>query len=130
MTLRDKLIIPIRESFLGEIEANFSSEEYFQNKTLRPILKLQNELVLVVFNSYIKHQKGAFFKLDDEKKCDYVQNALQKDVALKNQCKGIVIALFTSEEYDKYSQHTTAINKRITSLVIERINSQIQFFKQ
>ena len=33
--------------------ANMSMEERFQNETLRPILKLQNSLLLLVFGTYI-----------------------------------------------------------------------------
>ena len=37
-----------------------STEERFQNETLRPILKLQNPLLLAVFHNYIEKRKGVF----------------------------------------------------------------------
>ena len=36
-------------------------EERFQNETLRPILKLQNPLVIEVFHNYIEKRKGVFY---------------------------------------------------------------------
>ena len=36
---------------------NMSRQEVFQNKTLRPILKLQNQLLLEIFRDYIITRK-------------------------------------------------------------------------
>ena len=46
-------------------------EERFQNETLRPILKLQNPLLIEVFYNYIEKRKGVFFELSLPKKLDY-----------------------------------------------------------
>ena len=40
-----------------------SPDERFQNETIRPILKLQNPLLLVVFQHYIEKRKGVFYEL-------------------------------------------------------------------
>ena len=40
--------------------------EKFQNDTLRPILKLQNDLLIHVFIQYCQQRKGLFFKLSDK----------------------------------------------------------------
>ena len=53
-----------------------SSEERFQNQTLRPILKFQNDLFLEVFKNYATKQKGVFFTLTPEKKMNYIENAI------------------------------------------------------
>ena len=42
---------------------NMGAEERFQNATLRPILKLQNPLLLAVFRNYIEKHKGVFYEL-------------------------------------------------------------------
>jgi len=42
---------------------NMSIEERFQNATLRPILKLQNPLLVAVFHNYIQKRKGVFYDL-------------------------------------------------------------------
>ncbi|MFQ3326951.1 MAG: hypothetical protein ACI8YC_001591, partial [Salibacteraceae bacterium] len=42
---------------------SMSTEERFQNETLRPILKLQNPLLIAVFQCYIEMRKGVFFGL-------------------------------------------------------------------
>ena len=47
---------------------SMSTEERFQNETLRPILKLQNPLLIAVFQRYIEMRKGVFFGLSVTKK--------------------------------------------------------------
>ena len=42
---------------------SMSAEERFQNETLRPILKLQNPLLVAVFLAYIEMRKGVFYGL-------------------------------------------------------------------
>ena len=57
MKTKDEAILELRESAIGIISEDSSAEERFQNQTLRPILKVQNELLLEVFINYAKIQK-------------------------------------------------------------------------
>lgn len=105
-----------------------SDVESFQNKTLRPILKFQNELLIVIFKNYIKRYKNAFTDLSIDKKMDYIENALQKNTSFRNSLKGVVIGMFTVEEYANYSNNSSEINKRIMQLIAERLKDQLQLF--
>jgi hypothetical protein len=128
MRTKEEAILKIRGEFIGIISENSSLEEKFQNQTLRPILKLQNDLLIEVFRNYVTKQKGAFFLLSIENKMHYVENAIQKDVKFRNTLKGIVIGMFTIIEYKEYIQNSSNLSKRIMSLLIERIKSQIELF--
>ena len=68
MKTRCEMLTEIRGESLGTVSENSSFEEKFQNKTLRPILKFQNELFLEVFKNYAIKQKGVFFTFSPEKK--------------------------------------------------------------
>ena len=57
-------------------------------------------------------------------KMHYVENAIQKDMKFKNSLKGMVIGQFTVEEYAIYIQNSSALNKRMMNLVIERLKDQ------
>ncbi len=105
-----------------------SDQERFQNSTLRPIIKLQNDLLLVVFDNYIKKRKNVFYQLTIEKRLQYIANAIRKDLKLRNSLAGMIIGHFTIEEYSLYKNNTSALTKRIMSLIIQRIQDQIQFF--
>jgi len=109
---------------------NMSVEERFQNETLRPILKLQNPLFLAVFHNYIEKRKGVFYSLGLEKKLNYIENSLNRDQKFGDSIKGMVIGLFTMEEYNAYSRNSSALNKRMMNMVIERLKDQVQLFEQ
>ena len=130
MKTKDEAILELRGTALGLVNEDSSDEERFQNITLRPILKLQNELLLEVFINYAKTQKGVFFTLPLSKKEVYIENALQKDIKFSNSLKGIIIGLFTIIEFKEYSKNTSNLNKRITNLLMERFKSQIQLFEE
>ncbi len=109
---------------------NMSFEERFQNETLRPILKLQNPLFLAVFHNYIEKRKGVFYDLGLEKKLAYIENGLIKDQKFRNSVKGTIIGHFTLSEYRQYSSNSSALNKRMMNMVIERLKDQVQLFEQ
>lgn len=75
------------------------AEERFQNNTLRPILKLQNPLLMIVFYNYLDKWKRVFYNLSLEKKLDYIEKALNKDLKLRNFLIGMTIGYFTLTEY-------------------------------
>ncbi|MFV9551068.1 glyoxalase [Algibacter sp. PT7-4] len=112
------------------INDNMSSDERFQNLVLRPIIKLQHDLLIAVFKNYIKKHKSVFYDLSLEKRMVYIENAIQKDMKLRNSMKGMIIGLFTVEEYTLYIQNSSALNKRMMNIVKERLLSHIQVFEK
>lgn len=126
MEARDTELLKLRGESLGVINNLSSKEELFQNKTIRPILKLQNDLLIQVFINYALKQKSAFFVLSPLKKLDYIENVIQRDIKLRNSLKGMVIGLFTIEEYATYITNSSNLNKRMMNLLIERLKSQVQ----
>jgi hypothetical protein len=129
MKTKDETILEIRGASIGTIFENSSAEEKFQNQTLRPILKFQNDLFLEVFKNYAAKQKGVFFTLNPDKKMQYIENVIQKDIKFRNSLKGIIIGLFTISEYKEYIQNSSNINKRMMNLLIERLRSQVQLLE-
>ncbi len=129
MEARDNNVLELRGESLGTITSQSSLEEVFQNKTLRPILKLQNDLFIQVFINYAMKQKNVFFSLTPEKKMAYVENVIQRDIKFRNSLKGMVIAFFTLDEYAEYIQNSSNINKRMMNMLIERLKSQIQLIE-
>jgi hypothetical protein len=125
MILRNELLTTIKSEKLGIDFLDTLSEEAFQNSTLRPILKFQNDLLLKVFINYAVKQKGLFFTFSPDKKEKYIENVIQKDVKFRNVLKGIIIGLFSVEEYNSYIKNSSNLNKRMMSLLIERYRSQL-----
>ena len=113
----------------AKINANMSADEFFQNKTLRPVAKLQNELLLAVFRNYAAKHKNVFYDLTIEKRLDYIENAIHKDMKFRNSLKGIIIGQFTLEEFEIYIKNSSALNKRMMDIVKERLKSNIQLLE-
>jgi hypothetical protein len=103
-----------------------STDERFQNITLRPVIKLQNELFIEVFKNYVSKHKNVFYELSLSKQLDYIENAIHKDMKFRNSLKGMVIGQFTIEEYEIYIKNSSDLNKRMMNLVKERLVDHIQ----
>ncbi|MEN2399528.1 glyoxalase [Flavobacterium sp. MC2016-06] len=129
MADRDTFLKEFRGETLGTVSAQSSPDELFQNQTIRPILKLQNDLFIAVFINYVNKNKADFYSYTVEKKIQTIENSIQKDIKFRNSLKGIVMALFTIEEYDTYIQNSSSLNKRMMNLLIDRLKSQVQLFE-
>ena len=112
----------------AKVYENMSNDEAFQNTTLRPIAKLQNDLLIAVFKNYIAKRKHVFYDLSLQKQMAYIENAIHKDMKFRNSLKGMIIGQFTTEEYELYIQNSSALNKRMMTIVKERLLSNIQLF--
>ncbi|MBS3737781.1 glyoxalase [Mesohalobacter halotolerans] len=131
MENRSQQLSELRPVISGaKVTALTSEEESFQNKTLRPIAKLQNDLLLEIFKHYIKKRKNVYFTLSLQKQVDYIEHAVKQDTKLRNTIKGVFIGLFTYDEYLIYAENNRALNKRITNLTIERLKNHMQYFEE
>ena len=107
---------------------NMSDDERFQNETIRPILKLQNPLFILVFKNYIQKRKRVFYDLSLDKKMIYIESSIVKDQNFHNSLKGIIIGHFTVAEYRQYILHFSSLNKRMMNMLIKRLQNQIEVF--
>jgi hypothetical protein len=122
MNTRQLDLKTIRPEILSAtINENMSADERFQNLVLRPVIKLQSDLLIEVFKNYVNKHKLVFYDLSLEKRLDYIENAIIKDMKFRNSLKGMIIGLFTVE-------NSSALNKRMMQIVKERLISNIQLF--
>ena len=129
METRDQDLKRIRPDFMTTtINDGMSADERFQNLVLRPIIKLQRELLIEVFKNYVAKHKNVFYDLSLEKRIDYIENAIHKDMKFRNSLKGMVIGQFTVEEYEQYIENSSALNKRMMNIVKERLIDSVQVF--
>jgi len=126
MNNRDHFIAALRGETLGEINSQTSAEELFQNQILRPILKLQNDLFVELLKNYIIKNKTPFRQFSIDKKMAYIENTILNENKFRNLLIGTTIGLLQIEEYKLYSKNSSALNKRIITMLIERLKSQVQ----
>jgi len=108
---------------------SMSDNERFQNVTLRPVIKLQNYLLVEAFKNYANKHKGVYYTFDIEKRFEYIENAIQKDIKFRNSLKGMIIGQFTVDEYLIYIEDSSALNKRMMQLVVEALKDQVQLIE-
>ncbi len=129
METRSKQLLNIRPQIpSAKVYDSMTTDEAFQNITLRPIIKMQNNLFISVFRNYITKRKNVFYELSLPKQLAYIENAIHKDMKFRNSLKGMIIGQFTVEEYDLYIQNSSALNKRMMAIVKERLLGNIQVF--
>lgn len=113
----------IRPAIATEREP-ISSHEKFQNEVLRPILKMQNELLIAIFRHFMKKRKVKMNGMPKEKRDAWIAHSLSKDNRLRGMLLGTVIGQFTLQEWEGYRQDEGEIRRRITNLLTERLQSQ------
>ena len=128
MNQRDVFLKEFRGETIGAVTPQSSSDELFQNEVLRPILKLQNDLFIASYINHLSKNKIDFNSFSVEKKLTSIENAIQKDIKFRNALKGMIIGLFTSDEYAQYIKNSSSLNKRMMGMLVERLKSQVQLF--
>ena len=127
---RKTALLQMRPQILNAtVEQQTTDEERFQNLTLRPIIKLQRQLILDVFGNYIAKHKNVFLELSPERRMDYIENAIHKDMKFRNSIKGMIIGHFTLNEFQDYRRNSSALNKRMMQLVKNMLIDHIQVFQ-
>jgi len=129
MNDRPNDIIKIRPVLNLKKSSQITDEESFQNDTLRPIIKLQSPVLIETYRNYIIKHKNVFYELSNEKKLDYIENSINKNQKFRNLLKGMIIGLFTIEEYHIYKKNSSSLNKRMMNIVLKRLQDNLQFFK-
>ena len=129
MNERDTFLKEFRGQTIGSVTTQSTTEESFQNEVLRPILKLQNDLFAASFLNYVNKNKIDFYSYTLDKKVSVMENAIQKDIKFRNSLKGMIIGLFTADEYALYVQNSSNINKRMMSMLVERLKSHVSLYE-
>ena len=128
MNDRPNDLIKIRPVLNLKKSSQITDEESFQNDTLRPIIKLQSPVLIETYRNYIIKHKNVFYELSNEKKLDYIENSINKNQKFRNLLKGMIIGLFTIEEYHIYKKNSSSLNKRMMNIVLKRLQDNLQIY--
>ena len=124
MTDAKKSIRPIIKNI--ETGDKKTTEENFQNTILRPIIKMQHELLIVFFSHYAQKRKVEIEKLNTREKNELISNIFKSDTMFKTELRGLIIGHFTVSEYALYKSMASKMNKRILTMIKERLLSVYQ----
>ncbi len=105
----------------SEISLNVETvAEDFQNKVLRPIVKMQSDLFIAHVQAKLGVLKIDLKALQPLKQTAVLTQLFAKDQAFKREIIGMVIGQFSIEEYNSYATIHKEINRRITQIVLNR----------
>jgi hypothetical protein len=113
---------PVLENLIKE---NMSVIELFQNQTLRPVIKMQHDLLIASFKNYIVKRKIDFSSLTAQKKRSKTKAVFVKDINYKNLTLGFIIGAFTADEYSYYTLHASELNRRILQIITQRVQDSL-----
>ena len=87
--------------------------------------KFQNDTLLQIFIDYANQYKGIFFKLSNQEKLTYIQQALSTNQRL-SLILGTILGLFAVEDFGYYKLNCSDLNKRIFTMTIQRLQNQLE----
>ena len=123
-----------REQFILKLRAEIPSTEnlgtttaveVFQNNSLRPILKFQNDVLVHVFLLDLNSKKIDLKTLNTKKRKLLIDTHLRTNSNLRQLLLGMVIALFSIDEMEFYNSVYKELNKRIFLMLKTRLNDQL-----
>ena len=101
-------------------------EERFQNDTLRPVAKLQNDLLVSALHLFLRKRKVDMRQIAVKQRFEKVKELVARDNRLRGLLFGIIVGQFTGPEMDYYLAHEGEVNRRLTNLLTERLTAAVR----
>ena len=121
---RDTVVTEIRPQL--SLQPTKGEIEGFQNEVMRPILKFQNELLILLAKQYVNKYHKSFNALKQVNQESIIIQASKQDPEFKSFLIWPVVGLMSSTELAFYSAHRSELNKRISTMAAQRIVSQLE----
>jgi hypothetical protein len=93
----------------------------FLHATLRPVLKLQNDLLLAVVADFVRDHHIILRPTDQHHQ---LSELLTRNTKLRYTVVGLISGAFTANEYAYYRQHRSELNRRLLEMALRRVLDQ------
>lgn len=124
MTSRDTGLRALRPSVPANPDVASSDLEAFLHQTLRPVLKLQNPVLLQLVASALVRRVPQIGRFAPDDRRSRVETMLRTDARLKQTLLGVVFGVLTESEMAFALSHDAEVRRRVVALLTERILSQ------
>ena len=114
---------PILPSLITE--GNLGVVELFQNEVIRPVIKMQHEVLLALFYSALSANTVGFENQSRTEKLKSIDTLFSKDQKWRSFLIGAIVGQFTVQEIEKFNLHKKEISKRILQICKERVISVV-----
>ena len=102
-------------------EGDLKEEELFQNMVLRPIIKMQHDILILRVKSYFLSKRVVFNVMDKKKRTLAIEQAFLGDNAFKKEIQGMILGQLNVDEFQGYLKNERSMNKRIIQMVRNRM---------
>ncbi|MBL6660263.1 MAG: glyoxalase [Crocinitomicaceae bacterium] len=103
------------------IEGHLKEEELFQNMVLRPVIKMQHDVLILRVKSYFTSKRVMFNVMDKKKRTLAIEQAFLGDNAFKKEIQGMILGQLNVDEFQGYLKNERSMNKRIIQMVRNRM---------
>ena len=124
MTDRDRALLALRPAVAADPDAAVSDVEAFLHRTLRPVLKLQNDALLALVAADVAKRVPGFDRFAPDDRRERLAQTLRQDSRLKRVLVGVVYGALTSSELAFALAHEAEVRRRVVALLAERVASQ------
>ncbi len=107
------------------VNSKTTAIEKFQNEVIRPIIKMQHQLLVQLFINYLKNRKVDFDFYSIDKKVSKIQSILKTDLMFKTLVLGCIIGQFSVDELKYYLAKAPEFNKRINRMIMQRLMNSV-----
>ena len=94
---------------------------HFLHTTLRPVLKLQNDLLLAVVADFVRDHHISLRPTDQHHQ---LTELLGRNTKLRYTVVGLITGQLTAEEYAFYRPHRAELNRRLLEMALRRVLDQ------
>ena len=117
----DAALLALRPVVSAETTDAADTVGAFLHATLRPALKLQNDLLLAVMTDFVRDHHILLRPTDQHHQ---LTELLGRNTKLRYTVVGLVTGVFTAEEYAFYRQHRPELNRRLLEMALRRVLDQ------
>ena len=93
----------------------------FLHTTLRPVLKLQNALLLAVVADFVRDHHIVLRPTDQHHQ---ITELMSRNTKLRYTVVGLITGQFTAEEYAFYRPQRAELNRRLLEMALRRVLDQ------
>ena len=126
MTDRDAALLALRPQVDAAPEEAVSEVEAFLHRTLRPVLKLQNDPLLALVAADLRKRVSGFAAFAPDDARERLVSTLKADARLKRVLLGLVLGMLTTDELAFALENDAEVRRRVMLLVVERVRSQAE----
>ncbi|TGD81519.1 hypothetical protein [Hymenobacter wooponensis] len=121
----DAALLALRPTVAAELPPEpVASVADFLHRTLRPVLKLQNEHLLTVIADFLSDHHVPFRAAQAAEQQRLLTELLGRNTKLRYTLIGLAVGLFTTEELHFYRAHRSELNRRLLELTVRRAQDQ------